>query len=121
MLTRTVPEETVWSSIEMSLKSAGPIVGVRTDPCAEAVGVPEADTVVGTAVDLVIVVVGDLAAVVGVAAGSVVDFVTGGIADRTAAFFVGAACGAQAASVNVSTNTVLKRNLIFIFFSPSRA
>jgi hypothetical protein len=32
-----------------------------------------------------------------------------------------AAVGAQAASTTVSTNTVLKRNLVFIFFSPFRA
>jgi len=91
----------------MSFVSAGPGAGVEACSCGAAVGVAEGDVFVGT--------------VVGVAAGSVVDFATGGIAVGTAAFFVGAACGAQAASVNVSTNTVLKRNLIFIFFSPSWA
>src|SRR5262245_54167440 len=105
----------------MSLNSAGPGVGLDAGPCATAVEDVAAASFVWTAVGFVVVVVEDvLAAVVGAVAGVEVGLVTGGTVGN-AAFFVGAARGAQAASVRVSTNTVLNRNLIFIFFSPSWA
>jgi hypothetical protein len=113
----------------MSLINAGPTVGGAADPCgtavedpgAAAVGVVETVDFVGAVVGLVEVVDDDLEAFVAVAAGAVVGFVTGGTAVGPAAFFVGAACGAQAASVKASTNTVLNRNLTFILFSLSWA
>ena len=101
----------------MSLINAGPTEGVAAGSCVTAVDEPAADALVGTAVALV-VVVGE---VLTVFVGAIVGVVTGGIAAGKTDFFVGAACGAQAASVRVSTNTVLKRNLIFILFSPSWA
>lgn len=103
----------------MSLISAGPVVGVAKGASVVAAGV-ESDFCVGTVVGFVVgIVVGvGFAAVVG----AVVGFVTGGLDVGTVTFFVGAAAdGAQAASTTVSTNTVLKRNLVFIFFSPFRA
>jgi hypothetical protein len=91
------------------------------DPGAAVVGVTETVDFVGAVVGFVEVVDDDLEAVVAVAAGAVVGFVIRGAAVGPAVFFVGAACGAQAASVKASTNTVLNRNLIFILFSPSWA
>jgi hypothetical protein len=51
--------------------------------------------------------------------GAVVGFITGAIAVGTVTCLVGAAAfGAQAASVTVSTNSALVRNLVFISITP---
>lgn len=85
---------------------------VEADPCGTAVAEVEAGAFVGTVVGLVVfeVVVEDVLPVLD---GTVVGFVTGGTAVGAAAFFVGAAGGAQAASAKVSTNTVLNRWIPF--------
>src|SRR5574339_1278356 len=117
MLTRTLPDLTSWSFTISSLTNAGPVVGVAKGASVvpAACGV-EADFCVGMAVGI------GVGAAFAPFVGAVVGFVTGGLEVGTVAFSVGAATfGAHAASTTVSTNTVLKKSLVFIFFSPFRA